>query len=174
MPDLVPTMPIQPELLLLHELNHRINNEFASLVSIVSSSRVLEVQPTKVAARRVKPDAIWERPGVGALSHRLGGWIETRAMITPIVSAVPWVFAFSIQAKQSIVVDPTSPGGVRKRDRRGYFRFAPMQWPRDVPLRNIPDGRTEGHNLALRRAAAVTRIQMGCARSFARGRAAIF
>jgi|SRR5690242_4696573 two-component sensor histidine kinase len=35
MPDLVPTMPIQPELLLLHELNHRINNEFASLVSIV-------------------------------------------------------------------------------------------------------------------------------------------
>jgi hypothetical protein len=150
MPDLVPTMPIQPELLLLDELNHRINNEFASLVSIVSSSRVLEVQPTKVAARRVKPDAIWERPGVGALSHRLGGWIETRAMITPIVSAVPWVFAFSIQAKQSIVVDPKSPGGVdsphglilfdgvcvlcsrgcgfvRKRDRRGYFRFAPMQ-----------------------------------------------
>jgi hypothetical protein len=33
-------------------------------------------------------------------------------MITPVVSAVPWVFAFPVQAEQSIVVDPKSPGGV--------------------------------------------------------------
>jgi len=60
------------------------------------------------------------------------------------------VFAFSMQAEQSIVVDPKSPGGINsphglilfdgvcvlcsrgcgfvsKRDRRGYFRFVPMQ-----------------------------------------------
>jgi predicted DCC family thiol-disulfide oxidoreductase YuxK len=68
----------------------------------------------------------------------------------PVASAVPWVFAFSMQAEQSIVVDPKSPGGINsphglilfdgvcvlcsrgcgfvsKRDRRGYFRFVPMQ-----------------------------------------------
>ena len=33
-------------------------------------------------------------------------------MTTPVVSAIPWVFAFSMQAEQSIVVDPKSPGGV--------------------------------------------------------------
>jgi len=60
-----------------------------------------------------------------------------------------------MQAEQSIVVDPKSPGGINsphglilfdgvcvlcsrgcrfvsKRDRRGYFRFVPIQWPRDV------------------------------------------
>ena len=31
---------------------------------------------------------------------------------TPVASAVPWVFAFAMQAEQSIVVDPKSPGGV--------------------------------------------------------------
>ena len=60
-----------------------------------------------------------------------------------------------MQAEQSIVVDPKSPGGVNsphglilfdgvcvlcwrgcgfvsKRDRRGYFRFVPMQLAEDV------------------------------------------
>jgi len=76
-------------------------------------------------------------------------WIETRAMTTPCFG-VPWVFAFPVQAEQSIVVDPKSPGGVdsphglivfdgvcvlcwrgcgfvSKRDRRGYFRFVPLR-----------------------------------------------
>jgi predicted DCC family thiol-disulfide oxidoreductase YuxK len=67
------------------------------------------------------------------------------------------VFAFSMQAEQSIVVDPKSPGGINsphglilldgvcvlcsrgcsfvsKRDRRGYFRFAPMQLAEGRPL----------------------------------------
>ena len=65
---------------------------------------------------------------------------------TPVASAVPWVFAFSMQAQQSIVVDPKSPGSINsphglilfdgvcvlcsrgcgfvsKRDRRAYFRI---------------------------------------------------
>jgi len=60
------------------------------------------------------------------------------------------VFAFCVQAKRSIVLDPTSPGGINSphgliifdgvcvlcsrgcrfvsnRDPRGYFRFVPMQ-----------------------------------------------
>ena len=72
-------------------------------------------------------------------------------------SAVPRVFAFSMQAKQSIVVDPKSPssinspcglnlfdgvcvlcsrgcGFVSKRDRRGYLRFVPMQLAGGRPL----------------------------------------
>ena len=71
------------------------------------------------------------------------------ATITPVASAVPGVFPFSMQAQQSIVVDPNSPssidsphglilfdgvcvlcsrgcGFVSKRDRRGYFRFVPI------------------------------------------------
>ena len=78
-------------------------------------------------------------------------------MTTPVVSAVPWVFAFPVQAEQSIVVDPKSPGGVNsphglilfdgvcvlcsrgcgfvsKRDRRGYFRFVPLQLAEGRPL----------------------------------------
>ena len=68
-------------------------------------------------------------------------------MTTPVVSAVPWVFPFSMQAEQSIVVDPKSPGGVdsphglilfdvfvSKRDHRGYFRFVPMQLAEGRPL----------------------------------------
>src|SRR4249920_736087 len=69
---------------------------------------------------------------------------------TPVAPAVPRVFAFSVQAEQSIVVDPKSPGGVNsphglilfdgvcvlcsrgcgfvsKHDRRAYFRIVPMQ-----------------------------------------------
>ena len=60
-----------------------------------------------------------------------------------------------MQAEQSLVVDPKSPGGINsphglilfdgvcvlcsrgcrfvsKRDRRGYFRFSQSSWPRDV------------------------------------------
>ena len=36
MPELVPHLSIAEEPLLLDELNHRINNEFASLIAIVS------------------------------------------------------------------------------------------------------------------------------------------
>jgi predicted DCC family thiol-disulfide oxidoreductase YuxK len=76
---------------------------------------------------------------------------------TPVALAVPWVFAFSMHAEQSIVVDPKSPGGINsphglilfdgvcvlcsrgcgfvsKRDRRGYFRFVPMQLTEGRPL----------------------------------------
>ena len=72
------------------------------------------------------------------------------ATTTSIASAVPWVFPFSMLAEKSIVVDPKSPGSINsphglilfdgvcvlcsrgcdfvsKRDRRGYFRFVPMQ-----------------------------------------------
>ena len=78
-------------------------------------------------------------------------------MTTAVASAVPWVFPFSMQAQQSIVVDPKSPGSidsphglilfdgvcvlcsrgcgfVSKRDRRGYFRFVPMQLAEGRPL----------------------------------------
>jgi predicted DCC family thiol-disulfide oxidoreductase YuxK len=78
-------------------------------------------------------------------------------MTTQVATAVPWVFAFSMPAEQSIVVDPKSPGGVdsphglilfdgvcvlcsracgfvSKRDRRGYFRFVPMQSAEGRPL----------------------------------------
>jgi predicted DCC family thiol-disulfide oxidoreductase YuxK len=63
---------------------------------------------------------------------------------------VPQVFAFSMQTGQAIVIDPNSPGGIHsphglilfdgvcvlcsrgcrfvsKRDRRGYFRYVPIQ-----------------------------------------------
>ena len=88
-----------------------------------------------------------------------GAIFETgfEATTTPVAQAVPWVFACSMQAEQSIVVDPKSPGGINsphglilfdgvcvlcsrgcgfvsKRDRRGYFRFVPLHWPRDVRL----------------------------------------
>ena len=79
------------------------------------------------------------------------------ATITPVASAVSEVFPFSMQAQQSIVVDPKSPGGVEsphglilfdgvcvlcsrgcgfvsKRDRRGYFRFVPLQLAEGRPL----------------------------------------
>jgi hypothetical protein len=34
------------------------------------------------------------------------------ATITPVASAVPWEFPFSMQALQSIVVDPKSSGSI--------------------------------------------------------------
>ena len=75
----------------------------------------------------------------------------------PVASAVRWVFAFSMRVKLSIVVDPKNPGGINsphglilfdgvcvlcsrgcnfvsKRDRRGYFRFVPMQLAEGRPL----------------------------------------
>jgi hypothetical protein len=71
----------------------------------------------------------------------------SKATATPVAPAVPRVFAFSMQAEQSIVVDLggiNSPHGlilfdgvcvlcsrscrfISKRDRRGYFRFVPTQ-----------------------------------------------
>ena len=36
----------------------------------------------------------------------------SKATTTPVAPAVPRVFAFSMQAEQSIVVDPKSPGGI--------------------------------------------------------------
>ena len=79
------------------------------------------------------------------------------ATITPVASAVPGVFLFSMQAQQSIVVDPKSPGSINspqglilfdgvcvlcsrgcgfvsKRDCRDYFRFVPMQLAEGRPL----------------------------------------
>ena len=80
-----------------------------------------------------------------------------KATTTPVAPAVPRVFAFSMQAEQSIVVDAKSPGGINsphglilfdgvcvlcsggcrfvsKRDRRGYFRFVPIQLAEGRPL----------------------------------------
>jgi predicted DCC family thiol-disulfide oxidoreductase YuxK len=89
----------------------------------------------------------------------IGSHFETgfEATTTPVAPAVPRVFAFSMQAEQSIVVDPKSPGGINsphglilfdgvcvlcsrgcrfvsKRDRRGYFRFVPIQLAEGRPL----------------------------------------
>jgi hypothetical protein len=36
----------------------------------------------------------------------------SKATTTPVAPAVPRVFAFSVQAAQSIVVDPKSPDGI--------------------------------------------------------------
>ena len=83
--------------------------------------------------------------------------MQKREPPPPVASAIPWVFAFSMQAEQSIVVDPKSPGGINsphglilldgacvlcsrgcsfvsKRDHRGYFRFVPMQLAEGRPL----------------------------------------
>lgn len=89
----------------------------------------------------------------------IGSHFETgfEATTTPVAPAVPRVFAFSMQKEQSIVVDPKSPGGINsphglilfdgvcvlcsrgchfvsKRDRRGYFRFVPIQLAEGRPL----------------------------------------
>src|SRR5258707_4004437 len=76
---------------------------------------------------------------------------------TPVAPAVPRVFAFSMQAERSIIVDPKSPGGINsphglilfdgvcvlrsrdcrfvsRGDRRGYFRFVPIQLAEGRPL----------------------------------------
>ena len=101
--------------------------------------------------RRLPPSA---RPSVMSAAIFETG---PKAATTPVAPAVPRVFAFSMQAEQSIVVDPKSPGGinsphglilfdgvcvlcsrgcrfVNKRDRRGYFRFVPMQVAEGRPL----------------------------------------
>ena len=75
----------------------------------------------------------------------------------PVASAIPSVFASSMRAQRSIVIDPRGPGGtssphglilfdgvcvlcsrgcsfVSKRDLRGYFRFVPMQLAEGRPL----------------------------------------
>jgi predicted DCC family thiol-disulfide oxidoreductase YuxK len=80
-----------------------------------------------------------------------------KATTTPVAPAVPQVFALSMQADHSIVVDPKSPSGINspyglilfdgvcilcsrgcrfvsKRDRRGYFRFVPIQLAEGRPL----------------------------------------
>jgi hypothetical protein len=36
----------------------------------------------------------------------------SKATTTPVAPVVPRVFVFSMQAEQSIVVDPKSPGGI--------------------------------------------------------------
>ena len=61
------------------------------------------------------------------------------ATIIPVASAVPGVFPFSMQAQQSIVVDPESPGSIDSLHGlilfdRGYFRFVPMQLAEGRPL----------------------------------------
>jgi DCC1-like thiol-disulfide oxidoreductase len=84
-------------------------------------------------------------------------FLLSKATTAPVASAVLRVFAFSMQAEQSIVVDPKRPGGINsphglilfdgvcilcsrgcrfvsKRDRRGYFRFVPIQLAEERPL----------------------------------------
>src|SRR5262249_43659124 len=88
---------------------------------------------------------------------------------TSVAPVVPRVFAFCVQANRSIVLDLASPGGINspyglivfdgvcvlcsrgcrfvsKRDRRGYFRFVPMQLAEGRSSRNssgsILTGRT--------------------------------
>ena len=81
----------------------------------------------------------------------------SKTTTTPVAPVVPRVFAFFMQAEQSIVVDRKSPGGINsphglilfdgvcilcsrgcrfvsKRDRRGYFRFVPIQLAEGRPL----------------------------------------
>jgi hypothetical protein len=80
--------------------------------------------------------------------------VDTTSITTPVASAVPWVFAFSMQAKQSnrrliqkglaasdlilfdgvCVLCSRGCGFVSKHDRRGYFRFVPMQLAEGCPL----------------------------------------
>ena len=83
--------------------------------------------------------------------------IVSKATTTPVALAFSRVFAFLMQAEQSIAVDQKSPGGsdspqglilfdgvcvlcsrgchfVSKRDRRGYFRFVPLQLAEGRPL----------------------------------------
>ena len=81
----------------------------------------------------------------------------SKATTAPVALAVPRVFAFSMHVERSIVVDPKSPSGINsphglilfdgvcvlcslgcrfvsKRDRRGYFRFVPVQLAEGRPL----------------------------------------
>ncbi|MGA7993312.1 MAG: DCC1-like thiol-disulfide oxidoreductase family protein [Bradyrhizobium sp.] len=69
----------------------------------------------------------------------------SRATTTPVSPVVPRVFAFSIQAEQSIVVDPKSPGGINSPHGLILFvgvcvlcsrgcRFVPIQLAEGRPL----------------------------------------
>jgi DCC1-like thiol-disulfide oxidoreductase len=83
--------------------------------------------------------------------------VQRNDQTIPVAPAVSRVFAFLMQAEQSIAVDQKSPGGrdspqslilfdgvcvlcsrscnfVSKRDRRGYFRFVPIQLAEGRPL----------------------------------------
>jgi DCC1-like thiol-disulfide oxidoreductase len=116
---------------------------------------------SRVRIHRQKPKALGLKFGCGFTRHLFhqgspasgsAAIFETgsKATTTPVAPAVPRVFAFYMQAEQSIVVDPKSPGGiysphglilfdgvcvlcsrgcrfVSKRDRPGYFRFVPIQ-----------------------------------------------
>jgi predicted DCC family thiol-disulfide oxidoreductase YuxK len=98
-----------------------------------------------------------EALSAAALGRIVSLEMQKREPPPPVASAIPWVFAFSMQAEQPIVVDPKSPGGINsphglilldgvcmlcsrgcrfvsKRDRRGYFRFVPMQLAEGRPL----------------------------------------
>src|SRR5215475_10396546 len=89
----------------------------------------------------------------------VGSHFETGSKARPpfVAPAVPQVFAVSMQAEQSLVVGTKSAGGINsplglilfdgvcvlcsrgcrfvsKRDRRGYFRFVPIQLAEGRPL----------------------------------------
>ena len=87
--------------------------------------------------------------------------IASKATTTFVAPAVSRAFAFLMQAEQLIAVDQKGPGGsdspagpdpvrrqcvlcsrgchfVSKRDRRGYFRFVPIQLAEGRPLANQP------------------------------------
>src|SRR4051812_1858483 len=93
---------------------------------------------------RLKCSVAWPKAQCSAISD-FRSIFETvfESISTPVAPAVSRVFAFSMQAEQSIVVDPKSPGGINsplglilfdgicvlcsrgcrfvsKRDRRGY------------------------------------------------------
>jgi predicted DCC family thiol-disulfide oxidoreductase YuxK len=75
----------------------------------------------------------------------------------PVAPVVPRAFAIPMRAERAIIVDPESPGGINsphglilfdgvcvlcsrgchfvsKRDRRGYFRYVPIQLAEGRPL----------------------------------------
>jgi predicted DCC family thiol-disulfide oxidoreductase YuxK len=82
---------------------------------------------------------------------------DSKATTTLLRRSPRWCLLFSMQAQQPIVVDPKNPGGINsphglilfdgvcilcsrgcrfvsKRDRRGYFRFVPIQLAEGRPL----------------------------------------
>src|SRR5713101_6819858 len=76
----------------------------------------------------------------------------SKATTTPVAPAVARVFAFSMQAEQSIVVDPKSPGGINSPHGLILFdgvcvlcsrgcRFVSKRDPRLFSLRSDPVGR---------------------------------
>ncbi len=78
---------------------------------------------SRVRIHRQKPKALGLKFGCGFTRHLFHQGspapesaviFETgsKATTTPVAPAVPRVFAFSMQAEQSIVVDPKSPGGI--------------------------------------------------------------